>query len=140
MKHLFKEAHRMTREMIEKYNDVDYSVQFTLCLNYLLDAEKEKVAELRQRSADRPERKSWMSWGLSRKQVGVFYANYKNGNLDLSDDVITYLYDYVADKKYYKNSLRDDEFGRLRFALELVFEKCYHAASKEINLVYRHYN
>lgn len=25
-------------------------------------------------------RKSWMSWGLSRKQVGVFY---KNGNLDL---------------------------------------------------------
>lgn len=35
MKNLFKEAHKMTREIANKY-DVDYQAQFGLCLSYLL--------------------------------------------------------------------------------------------------------
>lgn len=48
MKNLFKEAHRMTREMMKKYNDIDYSAQFTLCLEYLRKEDKDMIkAELK---------------------------------------------------------------------------------------------
>lgn len=48
MKNLFKEAHRMTREMMKKYNDIDYSAQFTLCLEYLRKEGKNMIkAELK---------------------------------------------------------------------------------------------
>ena len=48
MKNLFKKAHEMTKEMVEKYNDIDYKAQFTLCLEYLSEGEKEMVkAELK---------------------------------------------------------------------------------------------
>lgn len=47
MKKIFKEAHRMTREMVEKYG-VDYQAQFGLCLSYLLEnKEEEEVKELK---------------------------------------------------------------------------------------------
>lgn len=47
MKKIFKEAHRMTREMVEKYG-VDYQAQFGLCLSYLLEnKEGEEVKELK---------------------------------------------------------------------------------------------
>jgi hypothetical protein len=41
MKKIFREAHKMTREMVEKYG-VDYQVQFGLNLAYLLEKEGEK--------------------------------------------------------------------------------------------------
>lgn len=48
MKNLFKKAHEMTREIVERYNDVDYKAQFTLCLEYLSEGEEEMVkAELK---------------------------------------------------------------------------------------------
>lgn len=48
MKNLFKKAHKMTRKIVERYNDVDYKAQFTLCLEYLSEGEEEMVkAELK---------------------------------------------------------------------------------------------
>lgn len=41
MKNIFKEAHKMTREMVKKYN-VDYQTQFGLCVSYLLENKEEK--------------------------------------------------------------------------------------------------
>lgn len=41
MKKMFIEAHKMTREMVEKYG-VDYQAQFGLNLSYLLEKEEEK--------------------------------------------------------------------------------------------------
>ncbi|MCC0654736.1 hypothetical protein [Clostridioides sp. ES-S-0001-03] len=45
MKNLFKEAHKITREIKRKYNDVDYKVQFSLCLSFL---NKEGDAEMKE--------------------------------------------------------------------------------------------
>lgn len=39
MKRVFKEAHKMTKEMVEKYK-VNYQAQFSLCLSYLLNKEE----------------------------------------------------------------------------------------------------
>lgn len=41
MKNIFKEAHKMTREMVEKYG-VDYQAQFGLNLSYLLENKGEE--------------------------------------------------------------------------------------------------
>lgn len=49
MKKIFKEAHKMTREMVEKYG-VNYQVQFGLNLSYLLEnKEEEEGMELIQK-------------------------------------------------------------------------------------------
>ena len=42
MKNLFIKAHKMTREIKEQYNEVDYQVQFGLCLSYLHENKEEK--------------------------------------------------------------------------------------------------
>ncbi|MDB0519949.1 hypothetical protein C4R87_19195 [Clostridioides difficile] len=48
MKNLFKEAHKMAREIKRKYNDVDYKVQFSLCLSFLIEKKGEaKMKELK---------------------------------------------------------------------------------------------
>ncbi len=41
MKNLFKEAHKITREFVEKY-EVDYQAQFGLCLSFLFEEEEEE--------------------------------------------------------------------------------------------------
>ncbi len=38
---MFKEAHRMTREMVREYG-VDYKAQFAVCLSYLLNQKEEE--------------------------------------------------------------------------------------------------
>ncbi|MFL8710806.1 hypothetical protein Q3304_08570 [Clostridioides sp. GD02377] len=47
MKNLFKEAHKMTREIKRKYNDVEYKAQFSLCLSFLNKEGGIKLKELR---------------------------------------------------------------------------------------------
>ena len=48
MKNLFKRAHEMTKEMKEKYPEVDYRTQFGLCISFLLGEGKgeEEMKEL----------------------------------------------------------------------------------------------
>lgn len=40
MKAIFKEAHKMTREIKEEYSEVDYQAQFGLCLSFLFEETK----------------------------------------------------------------------------------------------------
>lgn len=43
MKNLFREAHKMAREITRKYENVDYRTQFGLCLSYLQEKEEEML-------------------------------------------------------------------------------------------------
>ena len=45
MKVIFKKTHKMTKEIVEKYNDVDYKTQFNLCLEYVLETFKDEKIE-----------------------------------------------------------------------------------------------
>lgn len=40
-RNLMEEAHKMTREIVEKYGDVDYRTQLSLCLSFLAEGGKE---------------------------------------------------------------------------------------------------
>lgn len=42
MKNLMKEAHKLTKQIIKKYGDVDYKTQLSLCLSFLASGEGEK--------------------------------------------------------------------------------------------------
>ena len=44
-KEMIKEAHRLTKEIQATYKEVDYKVQFGLCMAYLLEVEKYKNIE-----------------------------------------------------------------------------------------------
>ncbi len=48
MKNLFKEAHKLTKEIKAKYPNVDYKAQFGICLSYLQEMKGEcKMVELK---------------------------------------------------------------------------------------------
>ena len=44
-KNLMKKAHQMTKEIVEKYGDVDYKTQLGLCLSFLSQEDKEEEKE-----------------------------------------------------------------------------------------------
>lgn len=47
MKNLFKEAHELTKEIKKEFPEVDYKVQFAICLSYLQKMKGDnKVVEL----------------------------------------------------------------------------------------------
>lgn len=48
MKNIMKKAHQMTREIVSKYGDVDYKVQFGLCLAYLLEKREEEQMQVKE--------------------------------------------------------------------------------------------
>lgn len=76
MKKIFKEAHKMTREMADKYK-VDYRAQFGLCLSYLLknkEEEKEmKLDEIKQIAKENGlEAALWQKYGLTK----IYFNSY----------------------------------------------------------------
>lgn len=46
-RNLMKEAHKMTREIVNKYGDVDYMTQLSLCLSFLSQEGGEEMVELK---------------------------------------------------------------------------------------------
>lgn len=46
-RNLMKEAHKMTREIVNKYGDVDYMAQLSLCLSFLSQEGGEEMVELK---------------------------------------------------------------------------------------------
>lgn len=46
-RNLMKEAHKMTREIVNKYGDVDYMTQLSLCLSFLSQKGGKEMVELK---------------------------------------------------------------------------------------------
>lgn len=46
MKKIMSEAHKMTKEIVSKYENIDYKTQLGLCLSYLLNKESEEKDEV----------------------------------------------------------------------------------------------
>ena len=84
---------------------------------------------------------SMMIYGLTRKQVGVIFSNYKRGNLPkLNDEIVKFLYDHVADQKHYSDSHLQDVYDRARTGLEAIFEGDFEAAQESIIGSYEAFN
>lgn len=89
-KNLFKEAHKMAREIKREYPDVDYRFQFGLCLTYLLNKEEEKV-------------ESKLTWDKLEKQLEKAveekgYSNYYVNNWNKGENDRSYI-----ELRWYRN-------------------------------------
>ena len=78
---------------------------------------------------------------ISRKQIGVIFSNFKKGNLNLTDEIIKWLYNSIADFGGFQNNAdREDVQCRIKSALDDVFSGEYKEAEKEIVCAYELYN
>lgn len=93
MKKIFKEAHKMTREMVEKYG-VDYQVQFGLCLAYLLE-EKEQEKEMVELQG-------------SEKQI-AWATKLRDGALGLFEELDSYKYQINKNDSRYEKGMTEAE-------------------------------
>lgn len=114
MKSIFRKAHQMTREIVEKY-EVDYNAQFSLCLKFLYEEDNEistkedlkeilievmeeenekKLEEIMHYSCNK-----WIKYGKKRVYVELYFR-YRGG---LVGNFKTYI-DYTnEDKKFIAN-------------------------------------
>lgn len=67
MKKIFKKAHKMTREMVEKYG-VDYQAQLGLNLSYLLEGEEEEEMEFIKKEEVRDFKDGMLTLTTSNRQ------------------------------------------------------------------------
>lgn len=78
---------------------------------------------------------------ITRKQIGVIFANWKKGNLNLDEKIIKFLYDKCAEVRGYKNNNNfEDVLVRVKDAIEEIFANNYADAEREIENAYNVYN
>ena len=77
MENLFKKAHKMTREIVDKYDDVDYKTQFNLCLDYIIEELNKRVERVTNEITSQL-LKSYTSTKILRSNIiGTYYKNVK---------------------------------------------------------------
>lgn len=71
---------------------------------------------------------------ISRKQIGVIFRANKDGNLNLSQEVISLLYNNVAERRTFVNgNIGMEEMCRAtKNAIDMIFAKNYEEAQKEL--------
>lgn len=78
MKNLFKEAHKLTKEIKAEFPEVDYKAQFGICLSYLQEKEDNKVEKLTWSKVV-----DYLNAATERLGMDKCYSNpWKKGNLD----------------------------------------------------------
>ncbi len=93
MKNLFKEAHKMAKEIKNQYPEVDYKFQFSLCLKHLQTVKEEsKMAELQGSEKQiewatsiRETVTSWMNKGIEKAMPTFSESNLKRLEIIKSD-------------------------------------------------------
>lgn len=114
-KELFKEAHKMAKEIKREYPEVDYMFQFSLCLSYLKEGVKEEkitwedVAKAAEKAVDKLGYtnyyvNNWIKGEYNRSYVELRW--YRNGKCKSTlkcgywDNNTN---EYVIDNKFSKN-------------------------------------
>lgn len=78
---------------------------------------------------------------ISKKQIGVVYFNNKKGNLSLSDEIISWLYNSIAEIKNFNNDHSfENVLDIVKNAIDKLFENDYEEADKDIKRAFHSYN
>lgn len=72
MKAIFKEAHKMTREMAKEY-EVDYQAQFGLCLSFLFEENQKEEKEVKKAELKGSEKQIKWAEDIREEQLESFY-------------------------------------------------------------------
>lgn len=82
----------------------------------------------------------YYTW-ISKKQIGVIFFNWKKGNLNITEDMIKWLYNTCAEVKGFKNNFRfDDVLSRVRSSIDMIFAGNHAEAEEALNGAYSLYS
>lgn len=82
----------------------------------------------------------YYTW-ISKKQIGVIFANWKRGNLDLTEEQVKWLYKNCAEVKgFNNNNMFQDVLNRVKSAIDSIFDNSYSEAEEGIKTAYSLYN
>lgn len=78
---------------------------------------------------------------ISKKQIGVIFANWKKGNLNLTEEQIKWLYNDCAEVKGFNNNNHfEDVLRRVKSAIDSIFAGDCLEAEKSVIGAYELYN
>lgn len=80
------------------------------------------------------------TYGLTRKQCGVIFSNWKRGNIEATKEMISWMYDTVQDRSVLANSAEAEFFTTMRYCLDHIFAGEYEEATASFNNAYIRYN
>lgn len=125
MKNLFKEAHKLTKEMVEKYGDVDYQVQFGLFVSFLIEEEKgmkletkEDVKNLIKKNMDAVETErnfeitsfemnEWKNYGKHRVYINIQLDHQRRfeGFLEILEEEVKFYVNEWGARRYNEDTI-----------------------------------
>ena len=71
--------------------------------------------------------------GLSKKQAGVIYGNWKRGNLESTQEVMGWVYDFVEIYTTHVDDREMDMLHSLRDCIDSVFKNDYETAQNKLD-------
>lgn len=80
---------------------------------------------------------------ISKKQIGVIFSNWKRGNLNITDAMIKWLYDDIAEirgKYAQSNATLADAANGVKKAIDAIFAGDFASAEAEITRAYGYFN
>lgn len=78
---------------------------------------------------------------ISRKQIGVIFANWKRGNLSLTEDHIHWLYNRCAEiRGFNDNNAFEDVLQRVKHGVDAIFAGDLAEAQEKIEEAYDYYH
>lgn len=73
------------------------------------------------------------TYGLTRKQCGVIFANIKNGNLNLPETFSKFMYNEIAEARWYAgNNDANTWMASMRAGLDAIFANDYEEANERL--------
>lgn len=78
---------------------------------------------------------------ISKKQIGVIFANWKKGKINLTEETIKFLYNTCAEVKgFQNNTCFEDVLQRVKRGIDCIFSNDFQEAEKSINNAYKQFN
>lgn len=99
MKNTFKKAHEMAKEIKREYPEVDYKIQFGLCLSYLLNNKEESEME------------KWFE-GLTDKEKSKLKTTLENRTFMKSADEKEKIWNALLEEKYQQHLKEVERQGK----------------------------
>lgn len=109
MKNLLKEAHKLTKEIKNKYPEVDYMAQLGVCISYLNNKEENKMVELKGTEKQ-------VVWAESIRKNLVNKFEEKIELMNSEEKTTAIKNELIRNRKYFRNKAKTTIEARKEYA------------------------
>ena len=79
-------------------------------------------------------------YGLTRKQCGVVFANWKKGNIEATETMIKWMYDIIQDSCVYVTSAEAEYRKTMKNVVDHIFAGDYESATASFQNAFGRWN